>query len=77
MAWTISFTHTLDGVEVVPGLRVWDYDLRRRVVDQPRPYKEGNGDQWWDMTDPETGRRGSMMNASRMWARHPSTGEPA
>jgi len=75
--WKISFTHTLDGVEVVPGLKVWDYDLRRRIAAAPVSHTESNGDQWWIMIDPETGRRGSIMNPSRMWVRHPSTGERA
>ena len=75
--WKISHTHTLDGVLVEPGLRAWDYDLRRVIVDKARPYKEGNGDQWWDTIYVETGERGHMMNPSRLWVRHPSTGEPA
>lgn len=77
----ISTTHTLDGVEVVPGLLVWDYDLRpRRVVQRHDTYRVSLGlppeeDPWWEMEDPVTGTRGSDMNCSRMWVRHPSTGQ--
>jgi len=73
MAWTISHTHTLDGVKVEPGLKVWDYDLRPVTVGKAgRP--EANGDVWYD-TIRADGTRGSIMNPSRMWHRHPSTGE--
>jgi hypothetical protein len=76
MAYTISHTHTLDGVKVEVGMVVWDYDLRRARVGQPhRP--EANGDVWYDMENPETGARMSIMNPSRMWVRHPSTGVKA
>jgi hypothetical protein len=74
----ISKTHTLDGVEVVPGLRVWDYDLNVRVVGSIA-YREGTtkddplGDPWFHMINPETMARGSDMNPSRMWFYHPST----
>jgi hypothetical protein len=67
---------TIDGHEVVPGLRVWDYDLRRAVVVGPQPYRNPNEAQWYDMARPD-GSRATMMDAKRMWVRHPSTGEPA
>ena len=79
----ISTTHTLDGVEVKQGLVVWDYDLRVRVVGERNDlYREDLGlplseDPWYVMTDPATGNRGSDMNCSRMWVRHPSTRQPA
>ena len=73
---TLSKTHTLDGVEVVPGLRVWDYNLRVRVVSEDFA-READGDPWYRMIDPETGRYGSDMNPSRMWRYHPSTGRAA
>jgi len=68
----LSTTHTLDGVEVVPGLLVWDYDLRaRRVV---RIAYTDHGNPWWELEDPVTEERGSDMDASRMWVYHPSNG---
>jgi len=73
----VSQTHTLDGVEVVPGLRVWDYDLRRRVVGEVSS-READGDPWYVMRAVDApDLRGSDMNPSRMWVRHPSTGEVA
>jgi hypothetical protein len=68
----LSKTHTLDGVEVQPGLRVWDYDLRPRIVGAIQ-HRESDGDPWYSMIDPETQRQGSIMNPSRMWFYHPST----
>lgn len=80
--YIISKTHTLDGYKVVPGMHVWDYDLRPRIVgeefslsvavpDGPRD------DPWWDMLIPygeHAGKLGSSMNPSRMWKFHPHTG---
>ena len=76
----ISTTHTLDGVRVKPGLRVWDYDLRRRIVGEPNRWQNPNEDTWYEMIIPDgphAGQTGSTMNASRMWVRHPYTGETA
>lgn len=74
---------TLDGVEVVDGLRVWDYDLRRAVVDAKGTqdaHSESQYHQYWDgffeMRTPE-GERSSSMTGDRMWTKHPTTGEPA
>jgi len=77
----ITKTGTLDGALVVEGMRVWDYDLRPRIVGKIR-YREGtsldgDGDPWYRMIDPVTGNEGSDMNPSRMWFRHPTTGQPA
>lgn len=72
----ISKTHTLDGVEVVPGLRVWDYDLRPRIVGEIR-FKEADGDPWYNMIDPSIMATAKEMNPSRMWFRHPTTQEKA
>lgn len=71
----LSTTHTLDGVRVTPGLHVWDYDLRHRIVGDVA-YTSG-GDPWYRMLDPQTKRHGSDMNPSRMWVRHPATGATA
>jgi hypothetical protein len=76
VTYTISKTHTLDGVEVRPGLRVWDYNLRRAIVVALQPYQNPAEGDWWDMQDVD-GNPSSMMNCSRMWVRHPSTGERA
>lgn len=68
----LSTTHTLDGVEVVPDLLVWDYDLRPcRVTgvafhDRSIP---------WFATQHLDGTRGKDFDASRLWFRHPSTGK--
>jgi hypothetical protein len=76
----ISKTHTLDGVKVVPGLRVWDYDLHPRIVGEVDHVTPGghedpiyDHDPWYRMINPETGLQGSSMNPSRMWFYHPST----
>lgn len=71
----ISTTHTLDGVLVEPGLRVWDYDLRPRIVGPTN--RVSHGVPWWDMVIPDgeyAGQLGSAMDPSRMWAKHPTTG---
>lgn len=79
--WRISATHTLDGIEVKPGLRVWDYDLRRVEIvgttGTPDPVWDGGGGYWWNTREIDTGKPGAMMNASRLWAWHPSTRERA
>lgn len=67
---------TIDGYEVTEGMRVWDYDLRRAVVGPPQKYGNPAEPTWYDMFTPEGGRS-SMMDAKRMWVRHPSTGEAA
>lgn len=64
---TATKDKTLDGVEVVPGLAVWDYNLRATTVTQPTPSTPG----WWDTAN------GGMFNGERMWTRHPATGQPA
>jgi len=77
---------TLDGVTVAPGLYVWDYDLRRGIVlevEYTEPLREGQKAPvtWWKVRqvneDGTPGERTKMFDASRMWARHPSTGKPA
>jgi hypothetical protein len=67
---------TIDGVPVVEGMLVWDYDLRRAVVGPPQKWGNPAEPTWYDMRTPD-GERSSMMDASRMWHRHPSTGEVA
>jgi hypothetical protein len=72
---------TLDGHVVTEGMKVWDYNLRvsvvrtdtywRRCTDNPdAPYAGCEGDHWFDCS-------GGYFNASRMWVRHPSTGQSA
>jgi hypothetical protein len=68
---------TIDGVEVVAGLRVWDYDLRRAIVGEPHKWGNPSEPTWYDMTSAATGLRSSSMDAKRMWFRHPTTGEKA
>jgi len=69
MTWNLTDpTRTLDRVTVVEGLAIWNYNLDRdRVVSFLR---ESHGQRWWNT------ERG-MFDASRMWVRHPNTGEPA
>ncbi len=68
---------TIDGHQIVDGLRVWDYNLDRSIVDVAASRAESeywNG--WFEMRSPE-GKRRSSMNGERMWVRHPTTGEKA
>lgn len=64
---------TADGVDIVEGLRVWDYDYNRGVVHLPADYLRGDT-QWFDVhvdTDskgnPATGC--SLMDATRVITR--------
>jgi hypothetical protein len=76
---------TLDHYDVVPGLRVWDYDLRVRVVAplegtyaDPKSEYHDSWDGFYTMIDPVTGSdRCSKMTGDRMWVRHPTTREQA
>jgi hypothetical protein len=68
---------TIDGVEVVPGLKVWDYDLNAAVVVVgPKKWSSPNGATWYYMAKVD-GSWSPMMDVSRMWRRHPRTGEVA
>lgn len=77
--------YTVDGYPVVPGLRVWDYDLRVRVVAplegtyaDPKSEYHDCWDGFYTMIDPVTGSdRCSKMTGDRMWVRHPTTREKA
>lgn len=58
-------TRTLDRVEVVPGLCIWNYNLDLDMViafDH-----KSHGQNWWRT------ERG-VFDAQRMWVRHPVTG---
>ena len=67
-----------NGIDVVNGMRVWDYDLEPGTVvidERARPDHEHH--KFWDgwfhvLTD--TGNR-KLMNGPRMWVHHPHTGE--
>lgn len=74
---------TIDGAEITDGLVVWDYNLRRAVVDvagtswaDPTSEYHEYWDGWFDMRT-VNGGRSSTMNGQRMWVRHPTTGEEA
>ena len=67
---------TLDGVRIVEGLRVWDYNLNRAVVGKPLPHGNPAERTWYDMKTVE-GQRSSMMDGSRMWVKHPFDGDIA
>jgi hypothetical protein len=78
-----DYWKTIDGVTIVDGLRVWDYNLDIAVVDvkgtreaDPSYKYHQHWDGWFEMKDPE-GHRSSTMNGERMWVRHPTTGERA
>jgi len=82
---------TSDGVKIVPGLRVWDYDWERSIVAEPQFDRESMdshdgahsryGGKWWDgwfdMRHPGSSTRQSIMNGERMRVYHWSTGEKA
>jgi hypothetical protein len=71
-------THTVDGVEITPGLWVWDYDLLSVQID-PEQFPGGrrhspitgvgaeHWDGWYDTVKPD-GTRGGIMNGTRMVA---------
>jgi hypothetical protein len=73
--WEINDTHTLDGVPVVKGLRAWDYDLELVEVEaDPSESRDG----WFYCRRIGEGKSGrSLMNASRLWKWHPSSGKEA
>lgn len=62
---------TSDGVEIVNGLRVWDYNLETGVVDLTHLDSGG----WFDVVLDGGGK--SYMNAERVCTRHPYTHESA
>lgn len=78
--YRISATHTLDGVEVVPGLRAFDNNLDRVEVVAARPFpdKTPYGDDiWWEMRNLDTGEPSPMQNASRLTFWYPGTDRTA
>jgi hypothetical protein len=62
---------TADGVEIVNGMRVWDYNLNAGTVDLSRLDDMG----WFDVVTDHNGR--SYMNAERVCVRHPFTNKEA
>jgi hypothetical protein len=68
-------TTTLDGVLITRNLVVWDYNLRLSVITEDKDmYRCPDycaGDHWFDTTS------GHYFNGSRMWVRHPISGQPA
>lgn len=63
---------TANGVEITDGLRVWDYNLDRGVVDLSSLGSDG----WFYVgLDDQRGR--TLMNWERVTTRHPFTGELA
>jgi hypothetical protein len=74
---------TLDRTEVTNGLRVWDYDLQRGIVvfsnDASDPLRLPDVDnigQVWFYVEQDAGGR-KLMSDTRVWVRHPTTGERA
>lgn len=74
---------TADRVEIKDGLIVWDYDLKlsQVKVEGTRADPTDENHEWWDgwfdMRDPTTGDRMSVMNGERMTTVHPYTRESA
>lgn len=72
---------TLDGCRISDGLRVWDYDLDRVVIDLSRVFEEINQNDgsvayWFDVQRVDGGGR-KLMSNTRVWRSHPFTGEAA
>jgi hypothetical protein len=66
---------TVDGVEVVDGLLVWDYDLdlaRVSFADTSGMDSAYGFDGWFTLRTVDGGRR-KLMNGERMTTRHPFT----
>lgn len=70
---------TLDRVEITKGLRVWDYDLQRGAVtygnDWNIPDVDQIGQVWFRVQRDDGGS--PLMSDTRVWRRHPTTGELA
>ncbi|MGV8846511.1 hypothetical protein [Tessaracoccus sp.] len=72
---------TANGVHLVDGLRVWDYDLELGTVSMARRFTE-NGEVWFHVfTDGDSARGedrlGTLMSESRVATLSPFTREPA
>jgi hypothetical protein len=72
---------TANGVRVVDGLRVWDYDLKSGTVDFAKTFGDHfqPGVSYWDgwfyvLVDGDG--RHSLMNGDRMTTVHPFTRQP-
>lgn len=63
--------YTIDNHSVVPGMAVWDYNLKRTTVGEQQKYGHPDEPAWYQMGN------GDIMDGKRMWVHHPSTGEPA
>jgi hypothetical protein len=70
--------YTADGVEIVDGLWVWDYDLHRGRVDFAATLglNSPHFDGWFRIRRHDTPGH-SLMNGERLSTRHPATREPA
>lgn len=62
---------TADGIPIIDGMRVWDYNLRAGTVDLTRLDSDG----WFYVKTDDGGS--SLMNAERVCVRHPFTGKAA
>lgn len=67
----------LDGDVIDDYGTYWDYDLRRVTIDFVATRFGAHWDGWFETRYVDSGQRGSIMNASRLWTRHPSTGKRA
>lgn len=57
---------TSDGVKIVPGLEVWDYDYRQTKVVAPERY--GNpGEEVWFRCENNKSFDGSRLSVRRPW----------
>lgn len=65
---------TADGVKIIEGLRVWDHDLNKGVIDL-----EGIDSRYWDgwfHVKTDDGER-PLVNSERVFTRNPFTDERA
>lgn len=62
---------TSDGVKIVPGLAVWDYDYNLNAVKNevvaPSPYPDASGVVWFQMKNNRKNFDGSRLSVRRPW----------
>lgn len=72
----LSELRTIDGFPLEDGMLAWDYDLEPVRVDFSTAKPEyADGDQWFYCDRILKPGSRSLMNSTRLWVRHPSTGK--